>query len=231
MEKVQLECPVCHRVFEVDALFAGMNCRCPVCRCELTSPMCGDDQEIRRKLTISYKLYLWFSIISLAVSVIGTWAMGMLLARQYALDHSGPPTADMLKTAGLFLLLFLAVASMAVTALVFKCILLYRLWKLVPPEQAATTPGKAVGFLFIPFFSLYWNFVAFFKLGIFLENRSGSASPRQLSLNFAIIPLVGIVADIFFSGAGILFQLAASIVEIVMMASFMNAVRRWRNWE
>ena len=231
MEKVQLECPVCHRVFEVDALFAGMNCRCPVCRCELTSPMCGDDREIRRKLTIYYKLYLWFSIISLAVSVIGTWAMGMLLARQYALDHSGPPTADMLKTAVSLILIFLAVAPMAVTALVFKCILLYRLWKLVPPEQAATTPGKAVGFMFIPFFNRYWNFVAFFKLGIFLEKRSGSALPRQLSLNFSIILIVGLVADLFFSGADILFQLAASIVEIVMMASFMNAVRRWRNWE
>ena len=212
-------------------MFAGTNCRCPVCRCELTSPMDGDDREIRRKLTLSFKLYLWFSIVSLAVSVIGLAAMGMLLERQYDIGHSDPPTADMLKTAGLFLLILLAVAAMTVTALVFKCILLFRLWKLVPPEQAATTPGKAVGFLFIPFFNLYWNFVAFFKLGVFLENRSGSALPRQLSLSFAIIPLAGIAADLLFSGSGVFFQLAAAIVEIVMMASFVNAVGRWRNWE
>jgi len=44
-------------------------------------------------------------------------------------------------------------------------ILLYQLWKLIPEDIARTTPGKAVGFLFIPLFNLYWNFVAFKGLG------------------------------------------------------------------
>jgi len=230
MEKVQLECPVCHRVFEVDAMFAGMNCRCPVCRCDLTSPMRGDDRKTREKLTRTYKLYLWFSISSLVISVISIPATGMLMAQLYDIGQSDPNSTAMLKPTGLLLLVIMAMASMAVTALVFKCILLCRLWNLVPPEQAATTPGKAVGFLFIPFFDLYWNFVAFFKLGVFLGEKSGCASPRRLSLLFAVIPLVGIVTNLLI-GAGVLFQLAASVVEILMMASFMNAVRRWRNWE
>jgi len=230
MEKVRLECPVCHRGFEVDSMFAGANCRCPVCQCELTSPMCCNDPKNRKKLTLAYKLYLWFSIISLTVFAIGIPAMGVLMARQYT-GQSDKPSADMLKIGVMLLLIFLVMAATAITALVFKCILLYRLWKLVPPEQAATTPGQAVGFLFIPFFNLYWNFVAFLKLGIFLENKSGSPSPRRLALAFAILPLVGIVLNIVVSGTGFLFQLAASIVEIIMMASFMNAVRHWRNVE
>ena len=39
---------------------------------------------------------------------------------------------------------------------VLFCISYYRYWELVPVNEAVTTPGKAVGFLFIPFFQLYW---------------------------------------------------------------------------
>ena len=40
-------------------------------------------------------------------------------------------------------------------------ILLYRCWRLVQHKHEKITPVKAVGFLFIPFFNLfYWNFIA-----------------------------------------------------------------------
>jgi len=49
---------------------------------------------------------------------------------------------------------------------VFMYILLYQLWKLVPADIAQTSPGKAVGFCFIPFFNFYWvPFVALKGLG------------------------------------------------------------------
>lgn len=38
--------------------------------------------------------------------------------------------------------------------------LLYRLWKIIQDGQVRTTPGKAVGFMFIPLFNWYWGFVA-----------------------------------------------------------------------
>jgi hypothetical protein len=34
------------------------------------------------------------------------------------------------------------------------------MWTVIPPDLARTTPGKAVGFLFIPIFNFYWWFVA-----------------------------------------------------------------------
>lgn len=40
----------------------------------------------------------------------------------------------------------------------------HRCWSLIPPKIASTTPGKAVGFLFIPAFSFYWGFVSFHNL-------------------------------------------------------------------
>ena len=45
-------------------------------------------------------------------------------------------------------------------ASILSAIYLYRAWKLIQPGGARVTAGKAVGFLFIPFFSLYWMFVA-----------------------------------------------------------------------
>jgi hypothetical protein len=40
-------------------------------------------------------------------------------------------------------------------------IMLYRAWNSIQDGHARTTPGKAVGFSFIPFFNFYWIFVAF----------------------------------------------------------------------
>ena len=41
-------------------------------------------------------------------------------------------------------------------------VLLYKAWKVIPAAHARTTPGRAVGFLFIPCFNLYWIFQAFY---------------------------------------------------------------------
>ena len=44
-------------------------------------------------------------------------------------------------------------------------ICLYRAWScLQPGGLARSTPGKAIGFLFIPFFNYYWLFMAFYGL-------------------------------------------------------------------
>jgi hypothetical protein len=65
--------------------------------------------------------------------------------------------------AGLFALFL--VVPVVITTLVFTYMLLYQLWKLIPLDIARTTPGKAVGFSFIPIFNFYWWFVAFWGLG------------------------------------------------------------------
>ena len=41
-------------------------------------------------------------------------------------------------------------------------VFIYRQWKAIDDGQARTSPGKAVGFLFIPFFNIYWIFNIFF---------------------------------------------------------------------
>ncbi len=61
---------------------------------------------------------------------------------------------------------------------VFNCLILHRGWKAVQDGKAQTTPGKAVGFMFIPIFNLYWGFVAWY--GLMQEfNRLAVARARQ----------------------------------------------------
>jgi hypothetical protein len=49
----------------------------------------------------------------------------------------------------------------AVFSAVIGLIYLWRAWAILRPDIARTTPGKAVGFLFIPLFNIYWLFQAF----------------------------------------------------------------------
>jgi len=41
-------------------------------------------------------------------------------------------------------------------------LLLYRAWAVIQDGNASTTPEKAVGFLFIPFYNFYWIFKAWY---------------------------------------------------------------------
>ncbi|HEU5059009.1 MAG TPA: hypothetical protein VFU21_20895 [Kofleriaceae bacterium] len=98
-------------------------------------------------------------------------------------QHGGLPPARRVSP-GLYLVLWwvsllgggamtgLAVTDPKLTELVAVCwlplligaiafwVLIYKAWSAIQDGQARTTPGKAVGFLFIPFFNIYWLFVA-----------------------------------------------------------------------
>lgn len=86
-----------------------------------------------------------------------------------------------------------------IVAVVFSCIILFHLWSLIPKETAKTTPGRAVGFLFIPLFSFYWNFVAIHGLATSLNvetNKLNIADKKvneQLSLAFCIVAIASAV--------------------------------------
>ena len=64
--------------------------------------------------------------------------------------------------------------------LIFGLRILHKLWSLIPTHKARTTPGKAVGFLFIPLFSLYWTFVAFYCLAKALNAETGRKSVSEV---------------------------------------------------
>jgi hypothetical protein len=57
-----------------------------------------------------------------------------------------------------------------IAALVLFYVLLYKAWNQIQDGHARTSASKAVGFLFIPFFNLYWLFIAVYGLAWDLHN-------------------------------------------------------------
>ncbi len=92
----------------------------------------------------------------------------------------------------------------AIASLVLFFIILYRSWSLIQDGYARTTPGKAVGFCFIPFFNLYWFFEAFGGLAkdtnSFIYRRQLPITPFNdgLATAFAVLTLLNYVPYIDF---------------------------------
>ncbi len=55
----------------------------------------------------------------------------------------------------------LLILVLVVPTVIASCVLLYRWWGCLPPGWRQTSPGKAVGFSFIPFYCFYWWFIAY----------------------------------------------------------------------
>ncbi len=104
-------------------------------------------------------------------------------------------------------------------------VLWYKAWAAIQDGQARTTPGKAVGFLFIPLFNLYWIFQAIHGFAkdynSYVERHSLGVSklPEGLFLAYCILVLAGIIPFL-----GPLFSLAAVGVMIALCAKVCDAV-------
>lgn len=79
-----------------------------------------------------------------------------------------------------------------IAAMVIYYILMYSCWKTVPTNIARTTPGKAVGFSFIPFFNIYWMFVAVYGLGKDLNTALAQKGIHQPIVNEGML-LAGLI--------------------------------------
>jgi hypothetical protein len=96
----------------------------------------------------------------------------------------------------------------SIFSLVVFCMLVYHAWLSIQPYGVRTTPGKAVGFLFIPFFNFYWIFQAIYGLA---KDFNRIVRERSLRVNFiseglaltycifaliSMIPIIGILPGV-----------------------------------
>lgn len=104
-------------------------------------------------------------------------------------------------------------------------VLCYKMWQAIQDAHARTTPGKAVGFLFIPFYNFYWMFQAFWG---FAKDYNAFAAryainaprlPEGLFLAYPILAIAGMIPCI-----GILAGLAQYVVTLMMVSKICDAV-------
>ncbi len=98
-----------------------------------------------------------------------------------------------------------SVAAIGYFCILFSAILiyiyLYRAWKCLQPGGATVSPGKAIGFLFIPFFNIYWFFIAFGSLPRQWNHITSSYSntqnaPRLTMSAFICLLLIPVIGQI-----------------------------------
>lgn len=166
------------------------------------------------QLRSNFSLYLILFLGGLGGIIVGAVVAGVGAAMAQRGD--GTPIVAMI--GGLLLVIGLAAL---VAGMVFGMILLYRAWAIIQPHGARTTPGKAVGFLFIPFFNFYWMFVAY--RGLLLDftalgARAGIAMQPKVGLATAtcVLLLVGMIPIPI---VNMLIQLAYTVLFFMVMAN------------
>lgn len=110
---------------------------------------------------------------------------------------------------------------LALYGAVILAILIFKMWAAIQGEQTTrTTPGKAVGFLFIPLFNFYWVFQAYWgwarDYNSFIEARgiNGPRAPTGVALTLCILALLGVIP---------LVNLFVSLVSFVIVGIFVSA--------
>lgn len=113
---------------------------------------------------------------------------------------------------GLFYLLIIAYA-------IVNVIWVYQFWSWIPPEQRHTSlwkkyisPGAAVGFMFIPYFNIFWMFVIYLGIADIMERlRVAYPSSRGPAKTLAILAIV--IPMVFFPAGPFLHYMFAKHVE------------------
>jgi hypothetical protein len=116
-----------------------------------------------------------------------------------------------------------------IAAIVFDCIILYRHWWLLQGHGARTTPGKAVGFSFIPLFNFYWCFVAY--AGLAEDNNAymdkagiqGAKMSYGLALSVCILGIISNTVGLI-PYVGYVLAIPGAILGFLFVLQIKNAI-------
>jgi hypothetical protein len=132
--------------------------------------------------------------------------------------------SEFLPTVGELLLGLIWIPALIV-ATVFWCILLYRQWSLLQGYGARVTPGKAVGFGFIPFYCFYWWFVAYAGLATDTNDYLNVAGITSKRMSFGLA-VTDCVLAILGCTIGLIPRVAAVIMLPSMIVGFILVVQQ-----
>jgi hypothetical protein len=163
------------------------------------------------------KLGLGIAQLAFLFTAIGLFISGGVLG------DSGSPF--LVAGAGGLTFWYLALFGYAIANMVW----IHQFWSWIPPEQRYTSmwkkyisPGTAVGFMFIPYFNIYWMFVVYLGLAEIMERlRVQYPSSKEPLKTMALLTIV--IPLLFFPAAPFLQFIFAKRIED--MAAEMNARR------
>lgn len=99
---------------------------------------------------------------------------------------------------------FLLVGIPWIASLVIYFVILHKCWQVVQDGYARTSPGQAVGFMFLPFFNFYWQFVALQGLAkemnayMARHNIYAERAPESLATTNCIFNLLNLIPYVDF---------------------------------
>jgi len=136
-------------------------------------PVCGFawHEERKQKIGSYFRIYVVCLVINLVLGIIALFFQGNTL---------------------LSIVFSLLTIPFSVVGLVFSMMFLYQCWSLIPKKNRRAWPGQYVGFLFVPFYNLYWVFPAYYGL----IKRQNAPLPEEkrgnekIVLTFLILPYV-----------------------------------------
>ena len=133
--------------------------------------------EDAKRLNRWFKLHYICLAAVISLTALTFVGIGVFLESQ----GSDPDSTFEILVGLLLIMVAIVLFVLLVLTLVFGCLILHKLWSLIPTHKARTTPGKAVGFLFIPFFNSYWLFVAIYGLAKALNAETGRKSVSEVA--------------------------------------------------
>ena len=232
---IKFYCQHCGAKISADLSDAGVAANCPTCGQDLVVPQEDRDGLIDLKLAshnpnaslqgadghanafvkLPFRRINWIpALIFMCLGSLVVW----LTSYQYTPFVRGKPRFDELFFA---LVLFLPRA-------LFWAILHYRCWLSLPDRHRATSPSRAVGFLFVPFFNFYWAFVSWPKLsqGLVDWQRELGISPRStrgLGLTYSILFVCAWTFGLV-PGVGILIGIAQLVIFILFYQKTVSCI-------
>ena len=188
---------------------SSMAAACPKCGHPMASTVAASwnypPEKPGNRLSSSYVTLTILGIIGSIVGIVllGGGAAGWGMRSSYYYGGQN----DVLVVIG-GIVLFLAGISCLVGTILYL-VWLYKAWKVASRRPEDPSPGQAVGFLFIPFFNLYWVFRAVPGLSAALHRNLRQTNPSWAggtaghgigiaAAVISVIPYVNFLSPIFF---------------------------------
>jgi hypothetical protein len=117
----------------------------------------------------------------------------------------------------IFVCFLLAAMVLMVLAIIYYCIFMYKIWSAINDGTTSPTPGKAVGFLFIPYFNLGWIFIAIskypYEYNRYIARHNLGIAPMKKGVHIAlpIVDLCWILIGMIM-GFTVMFQLIFNMI-------------------